>query len=465
MRVVLSVEPGAIDPVTNAERTMVRVVRSPFVVDKANRALEIDLNADALPGWEQPEAVKARGRQVRDSLCGHPGVAEVLSHLSKTQKEQTQPIFVMLSESDAELINWETLCDAKDAFIALDRRWPIGRITDPMSGSARPPAELQLPVRVMAVISAFGINGQSKEWDMLRNALAAARAAGLPVQMKLLVGEPALRTLIDQAIAAGAAPDVEVAPIEKTASRVLQEVAAWSPHILHFFCHGHADLTDQSLELATAGDHADPQATEGSVKIRADQLVDLSTQLANPWLLVLNCCSSGQAARNLQSMAHQVVSAGFPAAVAMSEPVDADDAFEFTRAFYRSLLRSLTAAAKKLKTDKRVPFEWTEAMFDARTALCDLHNGDAPNAREWALPVLYVRGVDPFHFERPHAEPEDDANVFKVRARIVAEWLRDAARDLNEAQRLAAMKHALAGVPPHYWPAPDGTFPGGNAEG
>ncbi|HEU0201996.1 MAG TPA: CHAT domain-containing protein [Burkholderiaceae bacterium] len=188
------------------------------------------------------------------------------------------------------------------------------------------------------------------------------------------------------------------------------------------------NAAQESLELATAGDYANPLATEGSVKIRADQLVDLSTQLANLWLLALNCCSSGQAARNLQSMAHQVVSAGFPAAVAMSEPVNADDAFEFTRAFYRSLFRSLTTAAKKLKTDKRVPFEWTEAMFDARTALCDPHNGDAPNAREWALPVLYVRGVDPFHFERPHAEPEDGANVFKVRARIVAEWLRDAAR-------------------------------------
>ncbi|HEU0200930.1 MAG TPA: hypothetical protein VFR86_10900, partial [Burkholderiaceae bacterium] len=284
MRVVLSVEPGALDPATNAERTMVRVVRSPFVVDKANRALEITLNPDSIPGWEQPEAVKARGRQVRDSLCAHPGVAEVLAHLSKTQKEQTQPIFVMLSESDAELINWETLCDAKDAFIALDRRWPIGRITDPMNGSARPPAELQLPVRLMAVISALGIKGQSKEWDVLRSALAAARADGLPVQTKILVGDPALRATIEQAIVGGQTPDTEVAHIEKTASRMLQEIAAWSPHVLHFFCHGHANSADQSLELATAGDYADPLTTEGSVKIRADQLADLSTQLANPWL-------------------------------------------------------------------------------------------------------------------------------------------------------------------------------------
>ena len=458
-RVVLSVEAGAIDPATNLARTMVRVVRSPFVVEGAGRALEINLNSDQFPAWEQPDAVKARGIRVRDSLLGHPGVAGVLAQLGNTPKEQSQPLYVMLSESDAELINWETLCNARDAFVALDRRWPIGRITDPINGTARPAAELQLPARLMALISAFGIKGQVREWEMLRDALAAARAAGFDLTMKVLVGDPALRAAIDAEIAGGLA-GVEVAHIDKTPSRVLQEVAAWSPHILHFFCHGRAELGDQSLELATAGDYADVEATEGSVRINARQLEDLSTELSNPWVLVLNCCSSGQAARNLHSIAHQVVSAGFPAAVAMSEPVDATDAYEFSGAFYRSLFVALHAAAKKLKAQPRVLFEWAEPMYYGRTAIRDLHKErDERNLREWALPVLYVRGVDAFQFERPHAEPEPDASMYKVQARMVAEWLQNAARNESEERRKAVMAHALAGVPKHYWPALDGSFP------
>jgi len=459
VRTVLSVDQlGGIDPNTDAERMTVRVVRSPFNVQKAHVAREFKLTFDQLPAWGSPNAVMERGKKVRDSLCAHPGVESVLKQLCLTPPSQIQPLYIMLSESDAELISWETLCDANNTFIALDQRWPIGRISDPVSGQSRPPAELQLPVRIMALISAFGIKGQTKEWEILRDAALAARAAGLQLILKLMVGEPNLRTAIDQEIANGLT-GVEIAPIDRTPSRVVQEIIAWSPHILHFFCHGRADLTDQSVELATAGDYADPITTAGSVRIGTQQLVAMSTQLSNPWLLALNCCSSGQAAKNLQSMAHQVVSAGFPAAVAMLEPVDANDAHEFTRAFYRSLFITLTRAAKALNGGAtRVAFEWTEAMYNARRAICDLHNGDAPNAREWALPVLYVRGVEPFQFEQPHAEPEGEANSYKTRVQLVAEWLNTAGRNESEEKRRRVIEKVLADVPRSFWPSVDGTF-------
>ncbi|WP_028998728.1 CHAT domain-containing protein [Azohydromonas australica] len=460
MRTVFSIDAlGGIDPITDAERLTVRVVRSPFNVEKAHVARPLLLGLDDLPDWSTPDAVRARGRKVRDSLSQHPGVAQVLGLLYATPVGQRQPLYLMLSESEAEQFCWETLCDPKDHFIALDSRWPVARIIDPMNGIARPPAEMRMPIRVMAVISAFGVPTQLREWEMLRDAVLRARKGGLAVQVKVLVGDPALRQAIDQEIAAGLA-GVESGAIDKTPARVLGDIAAWSPQILHFFCHGRADLGDQSIELATALDHADPAATAGSVRIGAQQLVERCAQLDNPWLLSLNCCSSGMAAKNLQSLASKVVAAAFPAAVAMLEPVDASDAYEFTRAFYQALFAGFGRVVEALKASTRTTFEWSEAMVDARTAICDLHDGDAPNAHAWTLPVLYVRGIEPFAFERPHDLPEAMTGLYKARAQLIAEWLQTIGLQKSEAERIEILKRTLNDVPQPFWPRPDGTFAG-----
>jgi hypothetical protein len=318
---------------------------------------------------------------------------------------------------------------------------------------------MTLPLRMMVLISAFGITGQAKEWVMLRDSILTARANGLPIKVKGMVGDPEVRELIDADIAMGLS-DVEATAIETTSTKIVQEIVDWSPNILHCFCHGRSG-PNQSIEFATALDYSDPQATEGLVKISVRHLEAISTQLQNPWLVVLNCCSSGQAAENLQSLAHKVVSAGFPAAVAMLEPVDASDAHEFTRAFYRSVFAGLGSAAKALKKEQRVQFEWSNAMVAARTAISDIHNGDAPNAREWALPLLYVRGVDPMWFERPHAVSEAEANIFKARARVVADWLKQGGFGSTEVERRAVMEQVLDGVPKAYWPSPNGSFDNG----
>ncbi len=458
MRTVLSVDSFAgVDADGDAELLTVRVVRSPFNVDKANVARRLKLAAAQQPDWGAPDAVRLRGRAVRDSLKMHPGVSEVLKQLFTAPIGQKQPLFVMLAQSEAEQISWETLCDGNDQFVALDARWPIARITDPMSGIARPPAELKLPVRLLAIISALGIKGQGKEWQVLRDSVVAARAAGLPIVVKVMVGEPAVYQAIDADIAAGLA-GVELAAIEKTATRVVQDIGAWAPNIVHVFCHGRSDELEQYIELANGNDYADAAASAGSVRIRVNQLAALGASLANPWLLALNCCSGGQAASNLQSIAHQVVSSGFPAAVAMLEPVDAGDAHEFARAFYRALFTSIGAAAQALQGAARVPFEWSDAMVDARTALCDLHDSDSNNAREWTLPVLYVRGVEPFSFDRPPPGPEGETDAYRAKARLVAEWLQAVGVQKDESERRAVLEKALDDVPPAFWPNVDGTF-------
>lgn len=457
MRTVLSVEAFAGDPNSDVEQLTVRVIRSPFNVDKADRARPLHFDPGQQTDWGTPDGVRSRGRAVRESLKSHPGVGEVLKQLFTAPIGSTQSLFVMLARSEAEQISWETLCDGNDRFVALDARWPIARITDPMSGIARPPAELKLPVRMMVLISALGIKGQVKEWQVLRDAVVAARAAGLPVVLKVMVGEPAVHDAVAADIAGGLA-GVELAAIEKLPTRVVQDIRDWQPNIVHVFCHGRSDAGEQSIELANGNDYTNPDATFGSVRIRVDQLASLGASLANPWLLALNCCSGGQAATNLQSIAYQVVSNGFPAAVAMLEPVDAGDAHEFARAFYRSLFASFAKAVLALQQAARVPFEWSEAMVDARTALCELHDSDSNNAREWTLPVLYVRGIDPFTFDRPPPGPEPETAIYKAKARTVAEWLQAVGQQQDESARLAVMASALDDVPKPFWPKVDGTF-------
>ena len=237
------------------------------------------------------------------------------------------------------------------------------------------------------------MKGQQREWETL---LGAATRRGRTAWRcaKFLVAETPLRTAIDEAITRQGLDWIEVSHIEKTASRVIQEISDWKPNVLHWFATG-SRTTRAGTRVATAADHSTPGTASGSVKIRTQQLATLAQLLPEPWLLTLNCCSSGQAAKELQSMAHQVVSAGFPAAVAMLEPVASSDAHEFTRAFYTSLFNALRRASAELANTQRVEFEWVEPMYAARTALRDLHLDAPSNSREWALPVLYVRGIDP----------------------------------------------------------------------
>jgi hypothetical protein len=189
-------------------------------------------------------------------------------------------------------------------------------------------------------------------------------------------------------------------------------------------------------------------------------LKGLASLLPEPWLLTLNCCSSGEAGKDLQSMAHQVVASGFPAAIAMLEPVTSGDAHEFTRSFYGSLFAALRRVETELNKKDRVTFEWAEPMHSVRSALSDLHNGDPENCRQWALPVLYVRGIEPFVFTRAAGvKPEDDDA--KLKAKLVSQWLASVRDQMSEDQRRSIMETVLDGVPMALWPTVDGTFVNG----
>lgn len=461
MRTVITVDPsGSVDPVTNVEQFMMKIERHGANIPGMTHVRPLVLAPH--PAWGTPDAVVARGRLLRDALRKHAGIAAVLDSLGMTTAGVQVPLYVKLSEGDAELIAWETLCDVADKFVALDRRWPIGRITDPASTIARPTPLFRLPVKLLAVISAHGIAGQEREWAMLRDAVADARAEGLDVEIHVLTGDPAVHAQVTADIAAGR-PWVSVAGIEASSAKVLGAIRRWQPNIVHFFCHGRAGNSDQLLELGTAEDFADPAVTSGSVTINGDQLEAFGEALDNPWLLVLNCCEGAQASHDSLSLAHRVVSSAFPAAFAMLEPVDATDAHEFTRAIYGSLLSELATVKPRLDAGQTVCFEWASITHDARDAINALHQGNAATRHEWALPALYVRGVDAMEFRlAPMAVTDVAIGAQKAALDTMVAWLRSVGDSLSEDRRRAAMSKALtqAGVPEQLWPDVDGSFDG-----
>jgi hypothetical protein len=457
-RAVLSIDPlGALGD-NGAELTIVKVVRAPWMVPDQGKAHALQLAASALPPWHEPHAVRLRGQCVRNALVKHPGVARMLDLLPG--QHDVTPLYLILSEGEVELIGWETLCDQTDAFLSLDQdqRFPIGRIVEPSHDEARAPSSLRLPIRLMAIISAIGADGRP-EWEYLFDAVKTARAAGLEMQLRVLVGDPALRTLIDQAVLEpGHAPWLSVSHIDVKGSEVVQAISQWKPQIVHVFCHGDAEDTDQLLELATETDYLQG-APKGSTLVRASQLARMVDLLPNPWLITLNACDTGHAASAINSMAHRMVRAGFPAAVAMLEPVNERDAHIVTRAFYSRMFQLLDEVSTTLQTAEEAPFEWLRPMSAVREALVEEHGDDPTSAREWTLPVLYVRGVAPFCFRKPIANVSPhEAEEYKKRAAIVAQWLVGPGASQPVEVRQGAIAAALHDLPRPFWPEVDGTW-------
>ncbi len=475
MRTVLCLDQfGEIDAATGAQVLVLKADLSPFEIPEARTFRRFLLPTGDLPSLRAPNGVIEHGKRVKAALDGHPGVKSVLDQVFTAGPDQVRPIFIKLNSGDAEALTWETLCDGKGRFVALDRRWPIGRISVPTTGYGRRAAVFEEPVRILAVISAFGIAQQVKEWRHLYREARDLRAQGLTIRLRVLCADAETRKAVDDACQVDGSW-IEVGAIGQSSQQILQEISKWSPNLLHFFCHGVSRDDYQYLELARASDYLDDQAKAGSVRIPAGQLADLAGQLANPWLITLNCCSGGQAAGELQSMAHQVVAAGFPAAIAMLEPVEAADVHEFTRAFYGSLFAKLNRVRQALVASQRVPFEWAEPLYDARTAISSLHADVGPeNSPEWALPLLYVNGIEPMQFERPQPPPggapsspatpaaPESVNAaleeFKLRAKVIAEWLAMIKATMSPEQRSSVLEKALAGVPKEYWPTVEGTF-------
>lgn len=383
-RIIVNLQPF-FDFVHNHKGVLVKLDKAPVAFPQGASAAPFSCPA---PTWAIPGAVLQHGRDLRQSLAQHPAIDQMLQMLVLSPPTQITPIYFYLQAPEAEQLYWEALYDdGQGVFLSLDRRWPIGRMADALTTQPLQSVRLYTgQLRMVAVLSAIGVSA-APEWQALRQAIADARAGGLPVELLLLVGEEALHDTIQAEITAGALSGVGVRLIEDTVDKLETAIDSFAPHLLHFFCHGAVDHGVSRLEIATALDWAMGN-TVSSLILPVDSLIALPS-MREVWLAVLNCCQGGAATSQLHSMAHSIVARGAPAAVGMLEPIAAVDAFRFSAGFYPALFREIAQAVAAANGGVAAAIEWSLPLRSARIQLNT--NVDPKSERAWTLPVLYVR--------------------------------------------------------------------------
>lgn len=457
----------ALQPVFPGDGACVSIRRTPATIPGAEMLGPFDCPLAQMPAWTTPDAVRAHGATIWSRLAAHPPVLGALEYALATAQE-VRPIYFLVNATEAERLSWESLYDGRDNFLALDRRWPIGRIAEPIVDQTGPPLEFAPPLRLMAVLSALQVDA-TRQWQKLRAAALNARANGLDIAIKVVVGQEELQDAIQAEIAAGTLAGTTVHPIPLDLYAFDDLLSGFEPHILHFFCHGVVGFGSAELQLGTVNDWAQ-EAAVGSLKLPVADLRPMAA-LRRVWLVVLNCCSSGESVGELHSMAHDFVANGVPAAIGMSEPIGAADADTFTEGFYDALIPQLCEALGSENGDRHVEIEWSLTMHRPRRQLVAAHNNDPGNARQWLLPTLYTR-LEPFRvlLRRPAStllqEPTVDPNAAAQRwerAKAVAGMLRALASDTPMATRLE-IRDLLADLPAALQPDAYGRFPTGAAQ-
>lgn len=435
----------------------IRLIKAPASFPGALVPRPFDCNTAPATAWSAPDAVKTYGQTIFSRLKTHPAIRSALDMALLAPHDQVRPLYFKVDVNDAERILWETLCDDQGQFLALDRRWPIARIADSVVDLPAVEPVFTPPLKILAFIAALGIDGLP-EWESLRKAVDKGRKNGLPIEVKLFVGQKPVLDAVRKEIAGGLA-HVEAAPLPDRVMEIEDALEAFSPHVVHFFCHGSTAHGVSELELATLLDHLQLNAA-GSIRLQIDQLAGMPG-MKRAWMVTLNCCEGGRPTSDLHSMAHSLVASGIPAAVGSLEPIDAGDANEFCVSFYPTVFDRLQKQLEGIPSGQTVEVEWAEALRPPRTGLCQKHQNDPGNFRQWALPVLYLRrelfrvkkadsGMDPRSLE--------DLEEMKTRAEMVARALRalpPATPEETRDQLLAI----LADLPGELRPDRYGNFP------
>lgn len=338
------------------------------------------------------------------------------------------PIFLDDRAPIAQELPWETLRREDMRFLALEERRPVGRIAGTMAG---PGAGHTMPVynpplKVLAVISAAGIDGVN-EWKQLYEGLAENRDK-TQFQLHTIYSEDSVKSAIEQA--SDHSLTMELLRTEDSQSRryddmLINAIRSFSPHLLHFFCHGMSGARPQ-LELATQREKL-IDAERGSVLLDEGFFSALIKTEPNIWSVMLNCCH-GAAREESCSLTRRIVEIGFPAAIGMREAIAARDAEIFCGAFYRAIGKLLHdrfgGNGTGVGAGEQQEIEWVTALTEPRQRLCKERVNSIARAEEdaaWSLPVIYVRS-EPFRLKRSEL---DEARVMSLIEEI---------RTLNESR-------------------------------
>lgn len=400
--------------VAGKESTLIQLQRAPNV-GQDDGAREFDCDFTKLPPLQQPDEIRRHGRMLFESLTrSHEGVSKALQHALSLGAGSELPIYLQLKAlPSAEMACWEALCPPAEAEpIALDQRWPVGRIAGSPQLGQREAEAYDPPLRMMVILSARSRDATA-EWEGLYRAVKQARDDGLPISLKVATSQEDLQ----DSIRALNDSDLSLFALQSLLDLV-QVANAFEPHLIHFFCHGSTSFNNPRVLLSTT--------LEPDTDAIALSLNDLlaSSGIRDSWLAVLNCCEGGAASEDVHSLTHSLVARGVGAAIGMKEAVNELDAFEFSARLYPTLFDRLSNALESLKPGEETTIDWSGVLWAPRTGLKGRKTGNGANPvgnnenRAWILPVLYVQ-PDPLRIRRGNVAPAGD----RARNRVIEDVL------------------------------------------
>lgn len=393
-------------------------IEAPFALPPPTATYFIHL-AD-LAGLDGPDVVRLRGRMLRDKLMENPRVAQALGQaLTMPPASPTSlPICFHAQDGTAHALELEALM-GPDAFLGLDPRWPIARIS---RGSQMQRGTVRVahspPLSLVCVLSAVGLSAAG-EWAGIYESVRRARERDLPIRVTLLAGEEAL---IESARALGDA-ELTVMPVPEGETDLLARIRDAEPDLVHLFCHGGIVNEVRRLEIGHVRNH-DPGNTESPVIVRPESL-GREAAAGGAWAVVLNACQGADASAAGETHVETILNAGVPIGIGMRRQVEQADAETFSRALYPEIFRRVAAA---MAAPPGHEISWPDALVQARRALVDRNGADEALTDAWTLPVLYM-GFGPFEL-----------------APVVPAGLSPARRSGDEARRLESFHDLMLSV-------------------
>jgi len=356
------------------------------------------IDAQPLPA----NSVRDVGSQLLDLLALHPTIkTEVLPKLDVAMAGE-RPIYLVVRDPELEKLPWEALHAPNAGFVCGEKRWPLARARSVANSVSE--ASFLPPLKLMVILGASGTDALTRipsddEWDSIYRGV---ERSNFNVQLHVMVCQEELKDKID----AEAQPWITTALLTDS-GQLFEDIASFSPHVLHFFCHG-VSTPVPALHVASTIDWELKQA--GSIQLESGQLFDRAGLKGKTWLVTLNCCESAQqggtGSRSIP-FASSLVNAGVPAVVGMRERFEASLAHAFCGHFYNGLLNDLKERLETAAAGGTKEVRWACGLYAARQSICEelakelaggaeerTFSAIAASAKEWTIPVLYSRLQD-----------------------------------------------------------------------
>jgi hypothetical protein len=263
-------------------------------------------------------------------------------------------IRLRIEPPDLAALPWEYLYEpSRDCFLATSSETLLTRYIE----LSKPIRDLQtaLPIRILVVIP---------------------EVSGLDV-------EPEKRTIIQALSGLQEAVEIRVLEGNVTSAKISDELVLKQFHILHFIGHGGFDNDQGCLVL-----NSEQEGTNDF--ITAKEFAFNFQDYPSMKLVVLNSCSGAQSSAHvLTGVAHELVSMGVPAVIAMRQEITDEAAKIFARDFYFKLCRGYERG--------RVDIAVSHAR---RRLIAELADSD-----EFTNPVLFMRSPQGVIFDLVDGAP------------------------------------------------------------